>query len=401
MRRNIGNEMRISAILKWADGHRERTGRWPSADSGPVADASGETWRALNRALERGSRGLPGLSSLAKLLARHRGRAGFGHLFERPKLSVAGILRWADLHHRETARWPSRSSGAVRGQPHEKWAAIHACLVKGLRGLPGKMTLAGVLAKHRGRRSRAHLSPLTESGILSWADAYHERIGDWPNTESGAIPEAPGENWLAIDHAQRKGTRGLAGRSSLAKLLADSGRKSTPKHAPRLSTYLILKWGQAHRKKTGRFPTSKSGPVLDAPGENWAAIASALNVGARGLPEGLTLPGLWERYYGRRNPVHPPPLDHPTILKWADEHYCRTGAWPTCDPGPVKGQPGEDWHNIDTSLRKGQRGLPGGDSLARLLDRKRWQNRPGRRRLSGGRGKSRRATNGSRKKRTD
>lgn len=390
MSRNVGNKLQISAILSLADGHRERTGRWPSADSGPVADAPGETWRALNRALERGSRGLPGGSSLAKLLARHRHQQGYEHLFERRELSESNILHWADRHRRETGDWPTRSSGVVLGQPLEKWGSIHACLVKGLRGLPGGVTLAGLLSKHRGRRSRAHLPPLTETRILKCADAYNRNTGEWPTLESGSTRELRGDDWAAVDRALRMGTRGLAGGSSLAKLLADSGRKSTAKHAPRLSTYLVLKWGQAHRKKTGRFPTSKSGPVLDAPSENWSAIASALEVGTRGLPRGLTLAGLWKTFYGRRNPVHPPPLDHATILAWADAHHRRTGAWPTCDPAPVNGHPGEDWHNIDTSLRKGQRGLHGDDSLARLLDRKRWQDRNRRRKLLDGHGRWRR-----------
>jgi hypothetical protein len=312
-------------------------------------------------------------------------------------LKVATVLAWADRHQRETGKWPSRSTGRVRGQPHENWAAIHACLVKGLRGLPGGMTLAGLLANERGRRSRAHLCELSESRILELADAYHARTGEWPNLESEEVLELPDEKWLAIDHALRKGTRGLLGGSSLAKLLADEGRKATPKHSRRLSYPRILLWADDHRDRTGRFPTSASGPVRNAPGEHWSAIASALESGTRGLPSGLTLAGLLQKFRSRRNPVHPPPLDTPTILKWADEHRQRTGAWPTCDSAPVHGQLGENWKNIDTSLRKGQRGLPGGDSLARLLDRERWQQRRGRRRLSRLRGKLRRSAHGSRR----
>jgi hypothetical protein len=43
--------------------------------SGPVAGAPGETWRAIDEALRRGHRGLPGDSSLSWLLAHH-GRGG-------------------------------------------------------------------------------------------------------------------------------------------------------------------------------------------------------------------------------------------------------------------------------------------------------------------------------------
>jgi hypothetical protein len=59
------------------------------------------------------------------------------------------------------------------------------------------------------------------------------------------------------------------------------------------------------------------------------------------------------------------------ILAWADAHHARTGRWPTSASGPVADAPGERWRNIDGALRYGRRGLPGGGSLARLLDRHR------------------------------
>jgi hypothetical protein len=63
----------VAQILAWADEHHRRTGKWPSANSGLVAGAPGETWVALNAALYAGYRGLPGGDSLAQLLRRERG----------------------------------------------------------------------------------------------------------------------------------------------------------------------------------------------------------------------------------------------------------------------------------------------------------------------------------------
>jgi hypothetical protein len=62
-------------ILAWADAHYGRTGKWPNLYTGPVADAPGENWSAIDYALRRGHRGLPGDSSLSWLLAHH-GRGG-------------------------------------------------------------------------------------------------------------------------------------------------------------------------------------------------------------------------------------------------------------------------------------------------------------------------------------
>jgi hypothetical protein len=58
-------------------------------------------------------------------------------------------------------------------------------------------------------------------------------------------------------------------------------------------------------------------------------------------------------------------------LAWADAHHARTGRWPHRYSGLVLEAPGESWDRINGALREGHRGLPGGDSLAKLLDRHR------------------------------
>src|SRR5262245_38749173 len=63
----------INQILDWADEHHERTGRWPGKVSGPVGAELGETWAGVNHALERGHRGLPGGTTLARFLFEQRG----------------------------------------------------------------------------------------------------------------------------------------------------------------------------------------------------------------------------------------------------------------------------------------------------------------------------------------
>jgi hypothetical protein len=64
-----------------------------------------------------------------------------------------------------------------------------------------------------------------------------------------------------------------------------------------------------------------------------------------------------------------PPLTEKQILAWADAHFARTGRWPSTYSGPVTDAPGETWGKINSALYDGFRGLPGGDSLAKLLYR--------------------------------
>ena len=59
----------VGQILQWAGRHRARPGECPSAAAGPVKGVPGERWEAVNWALALGLRGLPGGSSLSRLLA--------------------------------------------------------------------------------------------------------------------------------------------------------------------------------------------------------------------------------------------------------------------------------------------------------------------------------------------
>jgi hypothetical protein len=86
-------------IRGWAKRHFRRTGRWPTAASGPVADAPAENWRALNTALREGYRGLPGGSSLARLLrsGRRSGRPRDQALARRDREILAARSRGETL----------------------------------------------------------------------------------------------------------------------------------------------------------------------------------------------------------------------------------------------------------------------------------------------------------------
>jgi predicted helicase len=115
-KRGVRNRMSLPPltekdILHWADLHHKRTGKWPNLKSGAVLGVvPGEEWFAISMALRVGARGLPGGSSLARLLAKHRGVQNIADL---PKLTLKQILQWADMHHTETGKWPNVDSGKV------------------------------------------------------------------------------------------------------------------------------------------------------------------------------------------------------------------------------------------------------------------------------------------------
>jgi hypothetical protein len=212
-----GPGLTLARILAWADEHRRRTGRWPNQRAGAVAGTD-LTWGAIAQALRMGLHGLPGGDTLAALLARERGAEPASGRYHRRVLTVEDIVRWAEWHRMRTGRWPSAASGVVLDAPEETWGALNQALSWGRRGLPGGSSLSRRLA---GRRTREGLRRprLTVEQILAWAEAHRRRTGRWPTAVSGPVAEAPGESWNAINRALWGGNRGLPKMKSLRKLL--------------------------------------------------------------------------------------------------------------------------------------------------------------------------------------
>ena len=60
-------------------------------------------------------------------------------------------------------------------------------------------------------------------------------------------------------------------------------------------------------------------------------------------------------------------LSETQLLAWADAFHARQGRWPAATPDRIPEAPAETWAAIDSALRSGCRGLPGGSSLLRFL----------------------------------
>jgi hypothetical protein len=285
----------IKHILELADAYHVRTGDWPTKNSSWLPGDRELSWRRIDNALRYRLRGISIRSSLAQLLARER---GVRNVHDLPELTEELILSWADGHHKRTGKWPTENSGLVADAPGEVWQNVNAALMQGSRGLPGGSSLAVLIATRRGVRNRANIPRLTEAPILEWAARTHQQTGKWPKVKSGAISGAPGETWGALDDALQNGLRGLPGGSSLALLLLERRGVRSVVSLPPLKLGDIRRWGRAHRERSGKWPTAASGPIPEAPGENWRAVNLALYNGHGGLPGGSSLAKLLKR--GRR-----------------------------------------------------------------------------------------------------
>jgi hypothetical protein len=373
----------VAQVLAWADAYHAAHGHWPSSHSGPVAGIALTTWKGIDHMLRKGFRGLPGGSSLSRLLDEHRP----GHC---KVLSMEAILAWADAHHAATGQWPTHRTGRIRHAPsRETWHRINHALAKGARGLPGGQNLAWLLHEHRQVKPRisreAALAraqarrrwnaerqngrgPLTAEQILFWADQYHAATGRWPRASTTApIPGVMGESWRTIDSALIHGQCGLPGGSSLSRLLLEQRGPQTLQRSPELTVEQVLAWADAYHAAHGRWPDLRSGRVAESPKHSWAGIDTSLKVGAKGLPGGSSLFRLLRQQRGPQPRKGPPDLTVEQILRWADAYHEEHGRWPDGASGRVAAAPAESWPNISQMLRTGGRGLPGGSSLGRLL----------------------------------
>jgi hypothetical protein len=360
--RSVRPALTIERILSWADAHHAATGRWPVQTSGPVLGVYRENWGSIADDLREGRRGLPGGTTLARVLAEFRNAR---NLHTIAPLAEAQILAWADAHRRQSGRWPTYHSGPVQDAPGETWSAINSALYEGWRGLPGGNSLFRLLVDRRGWAIPKRRPELTVAQILAWADAHRAAHGRWPVEHSGAVDAAPGETWNGISQALARGGRGLPGRSSLARLLAEHRNARNPKNLPHLSGEQILAWADAFHATHGRWRSTNSGAVAAVSGEDWRNLDQALKKGHRGLSGGSSL----ARLLAAHRPVKPPELTVQTIRAWAEAHRQETGQWPDSNAGPVSAAPGEHWSAINAALRHGRRGLPAGMSLRSLFGR--------------------------------
>lgn len=352
-------------ILDLAHSQYRKTGKWPHKHMGTVQGAPDRTWSAINATLvkygdEKGRR-----ISLADLLAEGFGKRNARNL---PPLTVAQLLTWADKHHQRTGVWPTRDDGGpVREAPGETWSALDACLRRGSRSLPACGGLACFLDQHRNVRNRRNQPRLTQAQLLAWCDAQKQRTGHWPTAEGGPVHGVPNEDWMSVNNALVFNRRGLRTRCTLAQFLIRHRAKRNVRHPPNLSISQILEWCDSHYERTGDWPSSLTGRVLEQPEESWQRINEVLRTGERGLPGGTTLVRLLTSKRGEFYACRGIPLRRTEILKWAAAHHEQTGTLPTRDSGPVRGVPGETWRAIDASLRSESRSLRGRSSLGELL----------------------------------
>jgi hypothetical protein len=355
--------LRLNQIKQWSMAWRERTGTWPSTKSGEVPEADNLTWQIVDKALRRGSRGLPGGSSLAQFLAEEFGVRNRSSL---PDLTREQLKQWAADHKNRTGKYPAVHSGPIPGSAGESWTIVDKALNRGSRGLPGGSSLAQFLAEEFGVRNRLSAPDLTREQLRQWATDYHAKTGQYPTQNSGEIVGAGGYTWRVVDKALKRGGRALHRECSLANFLDVEFARRGRRPPPQLTLEQIRHWVSNWHQNTGEYPTQYSGEIPGTSGETWSGVHQALYRGRRGLPGGSSLALFLKKEFRVRSLRNLPKLKPGQIRKWVIAWHEHTGRYPKHTSGPIP-ETEETWSGVHNALYKGGRGMPGGSSLFRFI----------------------------------
>lgn len=344
----------IAQVLRWADAHFRRMGQWPIGKTIPIPESGGETWKGIDEALRLGRRGFRPHQTLARLLQKNRDVRNRRNL---SPLTISQVLNWCDADHARTGRWPTSQSGAVQGAPGETWAGVNHALQRGRRGIRPPITLVALLNK-QGRRRKKKPTKASDQDILRWVREHRRRTGRWPHQRGGLV-RGTSFTWSGVDSLVRRRSISAGRPSTLSTFLSARMGKPLRRRGP-LVLAKVTAWAEAHRRRSGHWPSRMSGPIPEAPGETWHHVYDAARRGQRGLPRMA-----W--FSSRRKRLPRKPLSEQRIIAWARAYRRRTGRWPAARNESITEAPSETWRRINDSLSAGTRGLPGGASLARFL----------------------------------
>lgn len=211
------------SILSLAELYKEKHSKWPGQKSGPVEGGyPGDTWAVYELHLRDGGRGLPGGSSVAKLISSKHEHA---HAKNRPELTYDFIIARASEYFDANSKYPAVRSGSVPGgHTGDTWFCYDQALREGLRGLPGGTSLKALFAERLGAVDHLRKPTLAFEHIVDLARQHKSLRGSRPSCASGDVLGGhPGDTWRGYDQALKNGSRGLPKGKSLSKLLDEYG----------------------------------------------------------------------------------------------------------------------------------------------------------------------------------
>lgn len=212
---------------------------------------------------------------------------------------------------------------------------------------------------------------LTKEKIIEAATRFREVRGRHPNTQDGAASRyfrtRRHETWAGVNVCLRRGLRGLPGGETLKSVLKEAAvvTEKAPLNQEDIEEALV-----AYYQENGCLPCALNTEMVPALGSSWATLNGTLQKGHRGLPGGDSVHQMAVRL-GLVEPVRRPDLTVEIIEEGVRRFHAEHGKAPTQLSGDATAYVGckTSWKSIDSRLRVGSCGFPGGDSLMETATR--------------------------------
>jgi hypothetical protein len=343
----------------------ENNGAWPIQKSGTVKTLPGENWSALNTAALKGGRGIKQKLSLATIAKRFVvnqaklffGKAGdlptreAGQLEEYPEITWEmlddSFLRKTGTGHSSIERifieYGLKESHDIsledytldqileffRDSGYTKWPAQHSDRVTSDPGVRWHTISNQLKRAHQGTSKPATIPQVIRAFVIGQAEKYKDINDNYPDKDSGSIPDHPNITFAAIDEAYLA-QRGL-GKKSLERVLVEEG---LIKGEELLSEDMIFDHCLKHLRKYKTWPSPINTEIETFHGDTWLRWDSLLTRGQRGLPGDNTLVQ----------------LIHKRIAKQAERHIEQTGVAPNRQSGSLPDYPDITFEMVGTAF---------------------------------------------------
>lgn len=298
-------------------------------------------------------------------------------LNERYKTTFGAPISLEDVHaelwdfYQREGDWPSAFSGEIE-RFGISYKHLNQYLLVGTRGLPGRSSVyreCEKVAAAKGVSIRAFSrddSPLTVEMVRDAIRQFNEEHKRFPvKAEVGMSPL--GFTWQTLNFYLRTGYRGLPGGSTLTKEVEEV-RKELGLAFPKPTRPLVLAAIREYREKTGKFPVRTTKGVVPGLGIVWGSLNGQLLRGVLG--EELTLGQLVEEVRASDGFIPGARKDSLSVdaVREAIREFFRTHGVRPNRTTKLPNSLGMAWSTLQNALKRGDRGLPGGSSLAAEVD---------------------------------
>ncbi len=359
---NLANTLSEDAIIEAAQTFFSIHGKVPNVKTKePVPGMKGETWRALNAAGAGGYRGLKKGRTLAVILGRVKDDRKQEYLLSEDVI-VEAVRKFFTVHGRLPC---ARSKEPVPTLSRESWSSINTAGARGKRGLTKGRTLAVIIAPLKEELGIA--KGLSEALIVSAARKYYEKHGMLPNTKTkDSFLDSGDDTWISINSAIVQGLRGLPKGLSLSTIL--DPLKDEFGLGNQLEESSIIQAAREFYLLHGKLPSAITKELVPGmEGETWTAINMAGQVGTRSLTKGRTLAVILAPLKKELGLINE--LTEEAVIQAARLFFITHNRLPSVDSKePVPGIEGNTWRSINMAGTRGNRSLPKGRTLSKILE---------------------------------